>query len=158
PVRRVVGTTHIALGKTDGAAIGADSTRPRQPSHEFLREQQLAVSAIENVEKTVPVGMQKELSLVATIHRVDEDIGLIRILVASIVRSELVVPLEFSCGRLEPENTVGEQIVAAAFAIVGIRPGIAGGPVERIGFWIIGTGLPRTSSSRRDGRALPRLK
>ena len=81
--------------------------------------------------------MQKQLSRLSAIRGVDEDIGLIRIPIANIVRRELVVPLQFSGGRIEREDTVGEQIVAAALAIVGIRPRIAGGPVERIGLGIV---------------------
>ena len=137
PICRVAGTTHVALGNTNWTAICANSTRPRQPSNEFLGEQQFAVRAIEDVEKTVPVRMQEQLSLLPAIRGVDEDIGLIRIPIANIVRRELVVPLQFSCGRIEREHTVGEQIVAAALAIIGIRPRIAGGPVERIGLGIV---------------------
>ena len=81
--------------------------------------------------------MQQELSLLTAIRSVDENVGLIRIPIANIVRRELVVPLQFSSGRIEGEDTVGEQIVAAALAIVGIRPRIAGGPVERIGLGIV---------------------
>ena len=158
PVCRVAGTTHVALGNTNRAAICANSTRPRQASNEFLGEQQFAVGAIEDVEKTVPVRMQKQLSLLSAIRGVDEDIGLGRIPIANIVRRELVVPLQFSGGRIEREDTVGEQIVAAALAIIGIRPRIAGGPVERIGLGIVGTGLPGPAPARRDGRSLPGLK
>ena len=158
PVGRVVGTTDVALGNTNRAAIGANSTRPRQPPHEFLREQQLAVGAIEDVEEAVPVRMQKELARLPAIGRVDEDIRLLRIPIANIVRRELVVPLEFSRGGIQREDTVGEQIVAAALAIIGIRPRIAGSPVEGIGLGIIRACLPRRTSARCDGRSLPGLE
>ena len=128
PVRRMVRATYVALGHTHRAAIGANAARPRQPPDEFLGEQQTCRRAIENIEKAVPVGMQQKLSILSAKLGVHEDVGLVRIPIANIVRRELVVPLQFSGGGIERQDAVGEQIVAASLAIVGIRPRIAGGP------------------------------
>src|SRR5206468_7586403 len=130
-------TTHVTLGNANRAAVRTNPTRPRQRPNEPLREQQLSVGAIEDVEKAVPVRMQQELSLLPTKPTGDEDIWLGRIPIVNIVRRELVVPLQCAGGRIEREDTVGEQIVAAALAIIGVRPRIAGGPVERIGLGIV---------------------
>ena len=102
--------------------------------------------------------MQKEFSVLPTKRGVDEDIRLSRIPIVNVVRRKLVVPFQCSGGGIERQDAVGEQIVAAAFAIIGVRPRIAGSPVERIGLGIIGTGLPGCTAASRDGRSLPRLK
>src|SRR5207244_6749504 len=81
-----------------------------------------------------------------------------RIPIVNIVRRELVVPLQFSGGGIERQDAIGEQIVAAALAIIGIRPRITRGPVERIGLGIIGTGLPGRAPASGYCCSLPRLE
>ena len=95
-----------ASGKRYRPAIRADSARPRHPSNELLSQQELAVRAIENVEKTVPIGMQQELSILSAKLRVHQYIGLGRIPIVNIVRSELVIPLQLSGSGIERQNAI----------------------------------------------------
>ena len=66
------------------------------------------------------------------IDRVNEHVRLRRIPVFQIVRCELVVPLQFAGPGVQREHTVGVEIVAGAIDVVGIRPRVAGGPIEGV--------------------------
>jgi len=63
------------------------------------------------------------------------------------VRGELVIPLHLAGGRIEREDTIGEQVIAAALAVVRIGPGIAGRPEEGVGGRVVGTGEPRGAAT-----------
>ena len=109
-------------GAKPGRPSATDSARPRQSAEELLAKQKFAIRAIENVEKTVSVGMQKKLSILAAIFCVHQDVGLGCIPIVNIVRSELVIPLQLSGTGIERQNAIRKQVVAASLAIVGIRP------------------------------------
>ena len=48
-------------GRRIGRAVLSDAARPRDAFHEGLGQQQLAGQPVEDVEETIPVGMQQEL-------------------------------------------------------------------------------------------------
>ena len=74
--------------------------------------------AIEDVEEPVSIGMQQEFPILPAKFGVHQNDGRVRIPIVRIVRSELVVPFQFAGGRIERQDAIREQVVAAAFAIV----------------------------------------
>src|SRR5580704_16390924 len=59
-----------------------------------------------------------------------------------VVRSELVIPFEFSRVCVESEHRAAVEIVAGAFVTTVAGRGIAGGPINEIQLRIVRTGDP----------------
>src|SRR5438105_1859906 len=101
--------------------------------------------------------MQEEFPVLSAKLRVYQDVGLGRIPIVNVMRSELVIPLQLSRGGIEREDAIREQVIAASLAIVGIRPWVARGPVKSIGLQVIGTGEPCGSATVAHGSSFPCL-
>ena len=128
PVRRVFRAAYVALGQRTGRPSAPIPLAQVSRLTNFSASSRLAVDAIENIEESVAVGMQQEFSILSAELRIDENVGLVRIPIVSIVRSELVIPLQFAGRGIERQHAIRKQIVAAPFAIVGIRPRITRRP------------------------------
>ena len=99
---------------------------------ERLRQQQLAVGAIEDVEEAVAVGVQHQLARLALPVRVDQHRRLRRVPVPQIVRRELVVPLQLAVGALQREDAAGIEVVPLAIVAVVFLRRVAGRPVDDV--------------------------
>ena len=62
--------------------------------------------------------MEEEFPILPAKWGVHQNDRRVRIPIVGIVWSELVVPLQFAGGRIERQDAIREQVVAAAFAIV----------------------------------------
>src|SRR5437016_4716315 len=74
------------------------------------------------------------------------------------MRRELVMPLQFPCVRIEREDGVGIQIVAAAFIAVIVGAWISGGPIEQVRDRVVASGKPRGHAAVLGRLAIPRLR
>src|SRR5690349_20434123 len=66
------------------------------------------------------------------------------------MRGELEMPLLLSGTGIESQQRTGVEVVSTPVDPVEIRPGITGGPVNRIQVGIIGTGQPCRAASILD--------
>ncbi len=131
----------------DGTSVGGDARGPIDAVEEGLGEEELAGGPVEDVEEAVAIGMEQEFRGLALVSGVDQDVGFGGVAVFQVVRGELVVPLEGAGLGIEREDAVGVEVVAGAVAVVGVGPGIAGGPEERVGGGIVGAGEPRGAAA-----------
>lgn len=122
---------------------------------EGLAEEELAVGAVEDVEKAIAIGVKEEFAGLALVGGVDEDVGFGGVPVVGVVGGELVIPLELAVGGVEGEDGVGVEVVTAAIAVVGVRPGVAGGPVEGVSAGVVGAGEPGGAAAEFVATAFP---
>jgi hypothetical protein len=126
----------------DWAAVGPDGMSPIDSTEKWLGQQKFAASPIKNVEEAVTVGMQQEMAGSPSVGCINKYGRLCGIAVKQVVRSELIMPLQFARFGIESKNRVGIEIIAGAAAVVRIGKRIAGGPVECAGDGIVGAGKP----------------
>src|SRR5438128_6125193 len=129
PVRCIFRAACLTFRQKLWTSVRTNATSPRQALYEFLRQQELAVCPVQDVEEPVPVRMQQEFSSFAPIPRVDQDWGLSRVPIANVVGSELIMPLQLSGVGVQCQDAIGKQVIARPIAVVGIGKGITRGPV-----------------------------
>src|SRR5207248_8978767 len=120
PVRRAVGgraDARALIGRLlirieDGTAVIGDLARPGQLLHERLSEKQLAVGAIEHVEKSVAPGVEQELARLALPFAIDQRERLLRVPIPDIVRGDLKIPFELAGFGVKGEDRGGVEIIA----------------------------------------------
>ena len=111
PVGRIFGAAYILLRQKLRAAVGTNSTGPGY-FNEVLRQQELAVGAVENIEEPIPIRMQHELSIAAPVQRVHQDGRRCGVPDMNIMRGKLIMPLQLSAVRIQRQDTFGEKVVA----------------------------------------------
>ena len=132
--------------------------RPIQFLHERRRRQQLPVGPVQHIEKAVAIGLNQQLARRALPVDIHQHRRLRGIPIENIVRGELVMPLQLPGRRIQCQNRAGIQVIPAAVFIVQIRPGIPGGPVQRVRLRIESPREPRHRAGMIDALALPRLR
>src|SRR6185437_11240500 len=105
-------------------------------------EQEFAVSPVENVDESVPIGLQQQFPLAPPICRIRQNKWFRCVPIVKVVRSELVMPPQLSRLRIQSEDTVSVKIRALALVSVGGGERVPNGPVEGLGLHVIGPGQP----------------
>ena len=116
-------------GSSFGTPVAADAAGPCQILDERFGEKHFAGGAVQDVEKPVAVAVQKEFPRRPTEGRVDQHRRLSGVPIVKIVRSELVMPLQFSGRRVQGEDRRRVEIVAFPFGAIVIGTRVASGPV-----------------------------
>ncbi len=101
--RAVAFFSGVLTGYGDGAAVRRNAIGPGDFRVRFGL-QQFSIGAIEQVEKSIPVGLHERLYRAAIQGHVYWNRIRHRVPIVHIVRRELVVPLEFSCVGVERHN------------------------------------------------------
>ena len=114
-------------------------------------------SSGQNIKESAAIGLQQQLALPACKARIDQDQRFGGVPIVQIVRSELKMPAQFSRLSVERHHAIGVEIVAAALVAVGVREGIAGGPVQQSRFGIVGASQPGCRASGLRAPSLPGL-
>ena len=104
-------------------------------------EMQLAVGAVEHVEKAAARQLHRHLALDAVHRDVGDDHLPVRVEVVHLVREELEVPDDLAGLRPDREDRRGVEVVARPHGGIP-RPGVAGAPVGEIELGIVGAGDP----------------
>src|SRR5580765_2199456 len=63
------------------------------------------------------------------------------------MRSELEIPLEFSCVTIQRDQRIGVKIVARARVTIPVRAGIAGSPEDRVLVGVVSAGHPSSGGA-----------
>ena len=147
----------LHVGHDDRPAFGREAAGPGHVLRVLLAEQELAVGAIEHVEESVAVGLHQELARPALPGGIDQRRRLLRVVVPDIVRRELKVPLQLSGFRIQRDDRIRIEVVAAAIVANQIGRRIAGRPVQRVELRIVGAGQPRGRARMLDALSLPGL-
>src|SRR5439155_3952221 len=120
PVRRIFGAAYILLRQKLRTAVGTNSTGPGY-FNEVLRQQELAVGAVENIEEPIPIRMQHEFSIAAPVRRVHQDGRRCRVPDMHIMRRESIMPLQLSAIRIQSQDKFREKVGARPVAAVRIH-------------------------------------
>ena len=99
--------------------------------------------------------MHEQLALAALEGGVHQQHGLGGVPIVQVVRRELKVPELLSGFQIERQNAVGEEVVAQAFAAIGIRVRVADSPVEHLALGIVAAREPRGAAAEFDRAAAP---
>src|SRR2546423_10139482 len=126
----------------NGPALRVNGFRPIQLFYERNGREEFPVGAIENVEETVAVGLDQQLSGLALVGNVEKNGSFRGVKVEKVVRSELEIPFELAGIGVEGENAIGIKIVAGAGRSVKIGRGIAGAPKDGVEGGIVSAGHP----------------
>ena len=120
----------------DGAAICADSLRPTHlgvwPGLEHL-----AIRSIERVKESVAIGLHQRFDFAPFDREIRQDGIADSVPVVHVMRSELVIPFQFSGISIECNDTAGEKIIAATDIAIHVWPGVTSTPVNQVEFGII---------------------
>src|SRR5438067_191843 len=94
---------------------------------------EFSVCAVEHVEHSIAVRLQKELAVLATPHSIDEHDVFGRIPVVAVVGRELVMPFPLAGIGIESDNGVCEEIVPiTANRAVNLRSRISHRPIQSV--------------------------
>ena len=141
------------------AAVGTDTTRPRQLLHERTAQEHLPVRAIEHVEEAVAIGLQQQFARRSLERGINQQQRLLRIPVPQIVRRELKVPAKLARLRVERDNRVRIQVVSLTAAAIGVRVRVSSRPEERPRLRIVAAWQPRRTAALLEiGISLPRFR
>ena len=116
-----------------------------------------AGGAIEDVEEAVAVGLHDGWGDGPVALDVDEEQLGVAVVVPHVVGRELEVPKALAGVGIYRQQAVGVEVVAGAQIAVPVRRGVAGGPIEHVGFGIVGAAGPSRSAARLPRIASPRL-
>ena len=116
-------------------------------STNFSARRSFAVGAIEHIEESVAIRLDQQFAVLPAIAAIHDHRRLSGIPVIEIVRSELVMPFQFSCGGIKGEQGIGVKIVAFALVPVQRRIRIAGAPKHGVRCGIEGAGHPGGASA-----------
>ena len=117
-----------------------------------LPNRNVPFGAIEHVEEAVAVGLHEQLARLPLPRRVDERRRFLRVVVPHVVRRELEMPLQRAGLRVERDDRIGIEVVAAAIVADQIGRRIAGRPVDRV--QLPDRRCRSATSSRPDARCL----
>ena len=70
-------------------------------SNEWSGPQKLAIGSVKNIEKTIPVGLQKQVTCRTVLFLIDQDRSFIRVVIVEVMWRELEVPFHFSSVRIK---------------------------------------------------------
>src|SRR5258708_23869629 len=125
-----------------GSAGCVHTCGPVELLHKWRCCEKFAGDTIENVEKSVAVGLHQKVSGFAALFDIDEHWGFVGVKVIQVVRRELEIPLQLSCVRIQGQEASCIKVVAGAGISHKIGSGITGGPVNGVELGIVGTGHP----------------
>ena len=87
--------------------------------------------------------------------RIDKKQRFSGIPIVEVMRSELVIPFEFSILSVEGDDAVGVQIGSVAIVAIGGREWISHCPIKSFCLDIVGTGEPRCTAAGLDRFTFP---
>src|SRR5579863_236074 len=116
---------------------------------------ELSGGAIEQVEKSVAVGLRDEVFAAGLARRVYEDRHLGGIPVVLVVFGELEIPVELAGVGIERKQRVTVEVVACAPLTAIGRSRISRRPEDLVRNRIVGARVPRRSAADFPGIALP---
>src|SRR5579864_1980758 len=107
-------------------ALRINALRPIEFVHEWKSREKLSTNAVQNVEKSIAIGLDKQLSRLPPVVSVDQDGSLRCIVVIQVVRRKLKIPFELSRIRVQGQHAVGVKIVPRPRTAIKVGSGIAG--------------------------------
>src|SRR5207249_7208755 len=132
-----------------------DARRPVQLLDEGRGAQEFSVDAVEDVKKTIAVGLNQQMPRAPVERHVHHDGRLRGVVVEQVVGRELEVPLQLAGVRIEGQNAIRIKVVAGTSVTDAIGRRVAGTPVKRIQLGIVGAGHPRGAASVQVSVAWP---
>src|SRR5262249_48086110 len=126
----------------NGPALCVDSFCPVEILQELLTEQKLSICPVQDIKKSVSIGLQQKFAWLSAPLCIDEDRWLLRIPIVNVVRSELEMPSELSGFGFERKNGIAVQVVALPLVPVVVETGIARRPVQEVELRIVGPRHP----------------
>src|SRR5438046_446741 len=81
-----------------------NALRPIEFLHEWKGGEKFSTNAVQNVEKPIASGLDKQLSRLPPIVRVEQDGSLCRVVVIQVVRRKLKIPFELSRIRVQGQH------------------------------------------------------
>src|ERR1700687_2420924 len=136
---------------TNRPSVGVDSFCPVQFLRELRGREKFAVGAVENVQKAVAVRFYQEFARLPLVHGIHENGSFRGVIVKKIVGRELEIPFEFAGLGIQGEYAIGIEIIAGPRPAIEIRSWVAGSPVQRIEFGIVGAGHPGGAAAAQIG-------
>ena len=131
-----------------------DVRRPVHGRIEFLRDEQLAVLAIQRVAETVAIEMHERLAHPAVDLEIDEHVLVDAVVVPLVVRRHLIHPLRHACVRVAREQGHAPAVVAGAHdGIPGA--GIAAAVVDEIERGVVREPTPSRAAAEPPLLAFP---
>src|SRR5579864_9263142 len=129
------------------AASGVNPSSPGQLLHKRSGSQKLTVGSVENIEETVAVGLEKQMTHLVVLFSVHQYRGFVGVVVIHVMRSELEIPLQLPGVRINCKDACCVEVVARPRASIEIGSGITGGPIHRVELRIVSTGHPRRGTA-----------
>lgn len=125
-----------------GTPGSIDSVGPGNFFKKGRRPQELASAPVQNIEKSVAVGLQEQVTCASIFFDVHQHGCLISVVVIDVVRSELEIPFQLPGSGIDGENACRIKIVAGPHGAIEVRGGVTSRPVQGVEFWIVGAGHP----------------
>src|SRR5215472_9402805 len=138
-------------GKRRGTPIGTNFLCPCHPA-ELFREDKFPVGAIQQIKKTVAIGMCKQFSRLAIQLQIQKNWDFGRIPIMGISRCELEVPFQFSSICIQGKHAIRVEIVSPTPRKIVRRRRITRGPVDKVQF-----GVERPRQPSRSASSFPRV-
>ena len=142
-------------GQEVGPSVRADAARPGDPLDEGLGQQEFAGEPVQHVKEAVAVALHQQLAGLAVEGGVHQHRSFGGVPIVQVMGCELVIPAEFSAGRVERRDGRSIKVIALALVAVVVRARIADGPIEQVSFGVVGAGEPRGAAAVFEGPAGP---
>src|SRR5262249_2535080 len=128
-----------------------------RPTHldEWLAEKKLSCCTIQHIKKAVSVRPEHDFPRRSLPRHVSEYRNLHRVVVRFVVRRNWEMPFQLAGIRIECDNRIAVQIVAAAVVTVVIRTWVADAPIREVCLRVIGASDPNRCSAMLPGVFVP---
>ena len=142
---RIAGAVIVVI--VGAARLGVDAVGPGGFHHEFIRRNELAGVAVQNIEITVTVSLGTQLHRLAVDSGVEGDELVHAVEVPAVMRGGLIVPLDDAGVGIDRQRAAGIEVVAGAHVAVP-GAGVAGAHEDQVAVGVIGTAEPCRAATR----------